>query len=46
MKPLFIHLWLELKNKNFIKIGLNGFIVSQSDEQFENIKLNLMKFLN
>ena len=38
----FKHLWLELGNNNFI--GLNGFIVSQNDEQFENIKMNLMKF--
>ena len=38
----FTHLWLELGNNNFI--GLNGFIVSHNDEQFENIKMNLMKF--
>lgn len=38
----FKHLWLELGNKNII--GLNGFIVSQNDEQFENTKMNLMKF--
>ncbi len=36
------HLWLEIGNNNFL--GLNGFIVSQNDEQFENIKMNLMKF--
>ena len=39
----FAHIWLELGNNNFI--GLNGFIVSQNHEQFENIKMNLMKFL-
>ena len=38
----FTHLWLELGNNNFI--DLNAFIVSQNDEQFENIKMNLMKF--
>ncbi len=39
---IFMHVWLALGNKNFI--GLNGFVVSQNDEQFENIKMNLMKF--
>tara|TARA_Y200000002_G_C22677771_1_gene662812 strand:- start:796 stop:2655 length:1860 start_codon:yes stop_codon:yes gene_type:complete len=39
---IFMHVWLALGNKNFI--GLNGFMVSQNDEQFENIKMNLMKF--
>ena len=38
----FTHLWLELGNNNFI--DLNAFIVSQNDEQFENVKMNLMKF--
>ena len=38
----FRHLWLELGNNNFI--DLNAFVVSQNDEQFENIKMNLMKF--
>tara|TARA_B100000579_G_C22825438_1_gene852847 strand:+ start:257 stop:2107 length:1851 start_codon:yes stop_codon:yes gene_type:complete len=41
---LFIHLWLQLKNKNFI--NPYAFISSQSDLQFENVKMNMMKFLN
>ena len=39
--PRFTHVWLELGNKNFI--NPYGFVVSQTDEQFENIKLNMMK---
>ena len=38
---LFTHVWLELGNKNFI--NQFGFVVSQTDEQFENIKMNIMK---
>ncbi len=39
--PRFTHVWLELGNKNFI--NPYGFVVSQTDEQFENIKFNMMK---
>lgn len=38
---LFTHVWLESGNKNFI--NQFGFVVSQTDEQFENIKMNTMK---
>jgi len=41
-REAFAHLWLELGNNNFI--GLNAFMLSQNDEQIENVQMNLMKF--
>ena len=40
-EKLFISLWVELENKNFI--NENQFLSSQTDEQFENIKMNMLK---
>ena len=40
-EKLFINLWIELENKNFI--NENQFLSSQTDEQFEKIKMNMLK---
>jgi len=40
-EKLFINLWVELENKNFI--NENQYLSSQTDEQFENIKMNILK---
>lgn len=40
-EKLLINLWIELENKNFI--NENQFLSSQTDEQFEKIKMNMLK---
>ncbi len=40
-EKLLINLWIELENKNFI--NENQSLSSQTDEQFENIKMNMLK---